>query len=672
MRKVLKLIFVFFIAASLSQNGLRGQQPQTIKLSVSAGSINSSLFSLDVKAVVDPQYHIYGIEQLDGPVPTSVMLQLPANIKINGSLISPSGKKHFDEGFGIDVTWHSGTVVFEQPLEITGPLNPTDVIGVELRYQACTESYCLPPKTVRTSYSLPSSLISASQKIVQTGKQSGAVTDKNDKEGSKYVSNDHTAIKDTVLSYVKGNEKMEDADKSVLERTASYEALRKESLASFIGLAFLTGFLALLTPCVFPMIPITVSYFTKHSSTSRIQAIKQSVVYILGIIVSFALFGWLMSLIVGATGAQNFAANVWVNMTIGVLFIVFSLSLFGVFEIRLPTFIVNFSQQHSDTGRTVGTLFAGVTFTLVSFTCTVQFLGLLMVASANGEWFLPIIGMLCFATAFSAPFFFLSLFPQYLANMPKSGSWLHATKIIMAFVEVAAAFKFFSNVDLVWDSQILTRPVLLSIWIVLFGISGFYLLGKVKFSEDDTVESIGAGRAGLSIFFLSLTTYLLSGLFGHPLQADLDSYLPPADYGIIHNAVSHEEKGENEWIENYAAGLARARETGKPLFIDFTGKTCTNCRLMEKTMFVREDVDELFDKMVLSRLWTDFGESQERNQELQQKLVGSVALPFYVIMDSEENVLATFGGLERNPEVFKMFLKEGLEKMKITGDIRQN
>lgn len=657
------LPITFFI-----QSDLKGQQPQTVKLSVNISSVGASSFTLDVKAVIDPQYHVYGVEQLNGPVPTSVALQLPANIRLKGGLISPKGKKHFDEGFGIDVTWHSGTVEFQQPLEITGPLNVGDMIGVEFRYQACTESYCLPPKTVKTDYALPASVISASQKIIQAG----TVITKSDAQNKKLMKNDQPIIKDTVLSFVKGDLTIESSDKTVLERTASYESLRNESLASFIGLAFLTGFLALLTPCVFPMIPITVSYFTKHSAKSRFQAIKQSVVYILGIIVSFALFGWLMSLILGASGAQNFAANVWVNMIIGILFIVFALSLFGVFEIRLPSFIVNFSQQHSDTGRTIGTLFAGVTFTLVSFTCTVQFLGLLMVASANGEWFLPVIGMLCFATAFSAPFFFLSLFPQYLANMPKSGSWLHATKIIMAFIEVAAAFKFFSNVDLVWDSQILTRPVLLSIWIVLFGISGFYLLGKIRFSEDDAVESVGAGRTGLGIFFLSLTTYLLYGLFGHPLQADLDSYLPPAEYGAIQISRSSVEKTENEWIENYPAALAKAKETGKPLFIDFTGKTCTNCRLMEKTMFVREDVDELFDQMILSRLWTDFGKAQENNQELQQKLVGSVALPFYVIIDPEENVLATFGGLERNPEIFKLFLKDGLERMRITADIRKN
>ena len=644
---------------------IHSQQPPTVKLSVSAGAANGTSFSLDIKAVIDPTYHIYGIERLEGPVPTSVVLQLPENLRTKGSLISPEGKKHFDEGFGIEVTWHAGTVVFKQPLEIVGPLNGSDAIGVEFQYQACTESYCLPPKTIKTVYNLPPSILDMSKKLPVAIQKTVADQIKSDHK-------DQLLIKDTVLSFVKGNLKIENTEKTVLERTASYDALRSESLASFIGLAFLTGFLALLTPCVFPMIPITVSYFTKHSATSRIQAIKQSVIYILGIIFSFALFGWLMSLVVGATGAQNFAANEWVNLTIGVLFIVFALSLFGVFEIRLPSFIVNFSQQHSDTGRNIGTLFAGVTFTLVSFTCTVQFLGLLMVASANGEWFLPIIGMLCFAAAFSAPFFFLSLFPQYLANMPKSGSWLHATKIVMAFVEVAAAFKFFSNVDLVWDSQILTRPVLLSVWIVLFGICGFYLLGKIKFSEDDTVDSIGAGRTGLGLFFMSLTVYLLSGLFGHPLQADLDSYLPPADYGVIHSIVSKEEKNENEWIENYATALARARQTGKPLFIDFTGKTCTNCRLMEKTMFVREDVDELFDEMILARLWTDFGESREMNQELQQKFVGSVALPFYVIIDPEENVLATFGGLERNPEIFKMFLKEGLEKMKITEDIRKN
>ncbi len=641
------------------------QPPATVKLSVSAGAVNGREFSLDVRAVVDSKYHIYGTELLEGPVPTTVTLQLPENVRLKGALISPEGKKHFDEGFGIDVTWHSGTVVFKQPLELTGPLKQGDAIGVEFRYQACTESYCLPPQTVKSVFNVPASILTLSQKMTEHKPAADQV---------KQDLREAPVIKDTVLSFVQGDEKIESAEdeKTVIERTASYEALRKESLASFIGLAFLTGFLALLTPCVFPMIPITVSYFTKHSATSRIQAIKQSVIYILGIIVSFALFGWLMSLIVGASGAQNFAANAWVNMTIGVLFVVFALSLFGVFEIRLPSFIVNFSQQHSDTGRNMGTLFAGVTFTLVSFTCTVQFLGLLMVASANGEWFLPIVGMLCFAAAFSSPFFFLSLFPQYLANMPKSGSWLHATKIVMAFVEVAAAFKFFSNVDLVWDTQILTRPVLLSIWIVLFGISGFYLLGKIKFSEDDTVDAIGAGRTGLGMFFMSLTVYLLYGLFGNPLQADLDSYLPPADYGVIRSAADKEKTEEGEWIENYATAIAKARESGKPLFIDFTGKTCTNCRLMEKTMFVREDVDKLFDQMVLARLWTDFGEAQEKNQELQQKFVGSVALPFYVIIDPEENILATFGGLERNPEVFKMFLKEGLERMKITADIRKN
>ncbi len=665
MRIAFRSILAVLVIAIVSPPDIYSQQPPTVKLSVNAGTVNETSFSLDIKAVIDPKYHIYGIERLEGPVPTSVTLQLPENIRIKGSLISPEGKKHFDEGFGIDVTWHAGTVIFQQPLEIVGPLNAKDAIGIEFQYQACTESYCLPPKTLKSSYNLPASILELSKKIPQVFEKSSL--------GEAKLEHSQPAIKDTVLSFVKGNLKIETTEeKTVVERTASYEALRSESLASFIGLAFLTGFLALLTPCVFPMIPITVSYFTKHSATSRIQAIKQSLIYIFGIIFSFALFGWLMSLVVGATGAQNFAANDWVNLTIGILFVVFALSLFGVFEIRLPSFLVNFSQQHSDTGRNIGTLFAGVTFTLVSFTCTVQFLGLLMVASANGEWFLPIIGMLCFAAAFSAPFFFLSLFPQYLANMPKSGSWLHATKIVMAFVEVAAAFKFFSNVDLVWDSQILTRPVLLSIWIVLFGICGFYLLGKVKFSEDDTVDSIGAGRTGLGLFFMSLTVYLLSGLFGHPLQADLDSYLPPSDYGVIHTAVSKEEKNENDWIESYASALARARETGKPLFIDFTGKTCTNCRLMEKTMFVRGDVDELFDQMVLARLWTDFSDSQEMNQELQQKFVGSVALPFYVIIDPEENVLATFGGLERNPEIFKMFLKEGLEKMKITADIRKN
>ncbi len=645
----MRLTLKFLIFPLLFTLPLVSQQAPIVKISASEVSGDNQSFFLVVTADIDPLYHIYGTEQLNGPVPTALTFQWPKNIISDGKLIEPPGQKHFDEGFGLTVTWHSGRLVFKQPLRAAGALSGADSITVQFRYQACTESYCLPPKTVSLTYRPSAALIQFSKNSFRQA----PVTLKEDEEIKSADVKSDTAVS-----------AMTDHKKSINDRVRSYDALRSESLWSFIGLAFLTGFIALLTPCVFPMIPITVSYFTKHSASTRAQALKQSLVYISGIIVSFTLFGWLMSIVIGAAGAQNFAANIWVNLAIGTLFVVFSLSLFGVFEIRLPSFLVNFSQSHSETGRTAGTLFAGITFTLVSFTCTVQFLGLLMVASANGEWFLPVIGMLCFAAAFSLPFFFLSLFPQYIANLPKSGSWLHATKIVMALVEVAAALKFFSNVDLVWDLELLTRPVLLSIWIVLFGVCGFYLLGKIKFSEDDTVQKIGAWRTGLAFFFLSLTVYLVSGLFGHPLQADMDAYLPPSDYGMITRADS--KSNSDVWIEDYSAALAKSRETGKPMFIDFTGKTCTNCRLMEKTMFVRGDVADYFDRMVLTRLWTDYGDHQEANQALEQRLVGSVALPFYAIVDGHENVLAKFGGLERDAEIFKLFLKNGLDQVQDT------
>jgi len=187
------------------------------------------------------------------------------------------------------------------------------------------------------------------------------------------------------------------------------------------------------------------------------------------------------------------------------------------------------------------------------------------------------------------------------------------------------------------------------------------LLGKIRFKDDEPLEKIGVGRATLSMYFLSLMVYLTSGLFGNPLQADLDAYLPPVEYGQT-AAVNNVKDAEEVWIEDYDNALAEARRTGKPLFVDFTGKTCTNCRLMEKTMFARKDVKELFEGMVLTRLWTDFGERQEEYQKLQQRLVGSVALPFYTILDANETVLSAFGGLERDPEIFKSFLKQGLQK----------
>lgn len=626
-------------------------QENLVSLTTKETSVQGDRFILELHATIDGRYHIYGTQEKEGPISTAFQFQLPQAIALDGALKSPEGKKHFDEGFGFEVTWYSGTVVFRQPMKITGPVKSGERINIEMIYQACTESYCLPPQSIKIYHTLSRVLEKASDKL---GKVSAKTSD---------------LPADTLISGVLPDttarvKKDETKTRSVTERTQSYETLRKESFWSFIGLAFLTGFLALLTPCVFPMIPITVSFFTKHSASGRKKAIKKSVVYAFGIIFSFTVFGWLMSLALGATGAQNFAANIWVNLFIGVLFIIFAMSLFGVFEIRLPSFLVNLSQRKSGSEGYAGTLFAGVTFTLVSFTCTVQFLGILMVAAAQGEWFLPVIGMLCFATAFASPFFLLSLFPQYLANMPKSGGWLHATKIVMALIEIAAAFKFFSNVDLVLDLEFLTRPVLLAIWIVLFGMTGFYLLGKIRFSEDDDTPKIGFPRMSLAVFFLSLTMYLTYGLFDNPLQADIDSYLPPREYGRILHYGKPSESKEELWIEDYEAALEQARLSGYPMFIDFTGKTCTNCRLMEKNMFPRPDVQAYFKKMILVRLWTDYSDKKEFNQALQQRLVGSVALPFYAIVDANENVLAAFGGLERNPEVFKNFLREGLSRHK--------
>lgn len=645
------LISLFTAAAAL------WAQETVVTLTTTEKNIQKGQFTMLIQADINRQYHIYGIKEPDGPISTAISFKLPKGIMLDGGLIAPLGKKHFDEGFGVEVTWHSGVVGFQQNMKVLSPLNEGDVIQIKFLYQACTESYCLPPKTITVEHRISKNLIAMSHTIKAAGRNDV----KNiPMDTETVVSGQAGGALDTLKKKVTETDTTE---KSISERTHSYDTLRQESLLSFIGLAFLTGLLALLTPCVFPMIPITVSFFTKHSAASRKQAIKKSVVYAFGIIFSFTVFGWLMSLILGATGAQNFAANVWVNLFIGVLFIVFAISLFGVFEIRLPSFLVNLSQQKADTQGYAGTLFAGVTFTLVSFTCTVQFLGILMVASAQGEWFLPVIGMLVFATAFAAPFFLLSLFPQYLANMPKSGGWLHATKITMALVEIAAAFKFFSNVDLVLDLQFLTRPALLSIWIVLFGMTGFYLLGKLRFSEDDEVSKIGFARTSLAILFLSLTTYLFYGLFNNPLQADIDSYLPPQDYGTFARVETGKAAESAEhWIEDYESALTKSRETGLPMFIDFTGKTCTNCRLMEKTMFTRKDVQNIFNDMILVRLWTDFGEKKAFNQELQQRLVGSVALPFYAIVDPEEKVHAMFGGLERDPEVFKRFLRNGLEK----------
>jgi thiol:disulfide interchange protein DsbD len=566
--------------------------------------VNDSTIQIQVNTKIEDEHYIYGIEKHeDGPIPTSFSSK-------NGEIKFvnlPKFKSSFDEGFELNINKLKNGGTFDLSLIFSGEFSPE----ITAEYQICNEENCLPPTTSKIT-------------LVKSEKQ--LFTKKEIKQ-----SDDNISLSD----------------------------LESKSLWQFILFSISMGFLALLTPCVFPMIPITVSFFTKNAKQTTKEAIGESFFYGFGIVSTFTLIGVLITVAFGATGVQNFAANPWVNIAIALLFVVFAISLFGVFEIQLPSSWVNKVNSAGMKPSKIGTILAGVAFSLVSFTCTVPIVGTLLVATSSGDWMLPLIGMFFFSAAFASPFILLALFPQLLAQMPKSGGWLHATKITLAFVEIAAALKFFSQADLVWNLELITRPVMLASWIALFGIAGFYLLGMVKLSSDDEGETIGIARLSIATVFLVFSIYMITGLSGRPLQADLDSYLPPSDYGqkISMNSSSKNIHAEElDWIENYETALETAKKEKKYLFIDFTGKTCTNCRWMEKNMFVLPEIEAQLKTYTLTRLWTDFGPDKEKNQALEMKLFNTVALPYYAILDTEGNVIKAFDRMTRDKNEFLRFL----------------
>ncbi|WP_228350303.1 protein-disulfide reductase DsbD family protein [Rhodocaloribacter litoris] len=449
------------------------------------------------------------------------------------------------------------------------------------------------------------------------------------------------------------------------------EAATAGGLWTFLLLAFGAGLAALLTPCVFPMIPLTISYFTKHAGR-RSEALRMASVYGASIVLTFTGLGVIMAVVVGAAGAQTIAANPWVNLFIALVLVAFGLSLLGLYELRLPAGLLNYVNRQSHTRRGyVGVLFMGLTLTLVSFSCTAPFVGGLLAAAAGGTWVYPLLGMFAFSLAFALPFVLLALFPKALGALPRSGSWMNAVKVTLGFVELAAALKFLSNADLVWGWGILSRPLAIALTTVLFFLAGLYLIGVLRLAHEPAPETVGVGRLLAAVACFGLSLYLLPGLFGAPLNR-LDAFLPPRQGTDVSLAAALRGRaepggtGEEAWFVNDLEGaLARARRENKPVFIDFTGYTCTNCREMEATVFPHPDVAKRFERdYVLLRLYTDDLNSGERWLNYQLRLTGTVALPTYAVVDPvSEKLLVRKSGLLK-VEAFLALLENGTARFR--------
>ena len=594
----------FFLTLSFL-NILWAQFSDPAQFTVSIDDVNQGEVAIiDVNAELDFTWRIYAVYDVpEGPSSTKFIIESDI-VNKSGRIIEPEPIEKFDEGFGNITKYHEGTPKFSIPLELKDDL-PNGIYNVDviIDYQVCNNSLCYPPNQIT--------------KTATFSIKSGPIR-------SDFVFENFDFDKESIL------------------------AIADNNISSFLILAMSMGFLALLTPCVFPMIPITISFFMHRSENTNSSPVKSATVYMLGIVLTFTFLGMMLAILLGASGANQLAANPIVNMFIAFLFVYFAMSLFGFYEIEIPESLRRLSLQKENSEGYVGILFMALTFTLTSFTCTVQFMGLILVAASQGEWFWPIIGMLIFSLAFASPFFFLALFPHYLTKLPQSGGWLNSVKVVMGFLELAAAFKFISNTDLVWNWNIFTYEVVLYLWALIMLLTGLYIFGLIKFKNDSPV-TFSIQRSLFALSFILFGTYLAAGNHGYDINGNIKSYLPPKKYQS--NLV---------WNNNLDDAFIIAKEQNKNIFIDFTGVTCTNCRWMETNIFSINSVEELMSEYVLVSLYTDAGEGYLEKREYQINRFETAALPYYVILDNNDKVLSEFPGLTRNVEEFKDFLKTGL------------
>ncbi|HYV61059.1 MAG TPA: cytochrome c biogenesis protein CcdA [Bryobacteraceae bacterium] len=425
--------------------------------------------------------------------------------------------------------------------------------------------------------------------------------------------------------------------------------------SGFLWLAASTGLLSLLTPCVFPMVPVTIAYFSS-AENRRATGFRGALLFGLGIVGTFTVLGLVLAALFGAAGLNRFAADPWVNITLAALFLLFALNLFGWFELTVPSRILTAAYRgtrESSHGASLGALLMGATFTLTSVTCTAPFVGTLLVLAARGSWSAPVVGMIVYSSAFALPFVLLAIAPRFVGRLPRSGEWIRNLRVTIGFLEVAAAIKFVSNADLVLGWGVFTREVVLLAWMILALAAAGYLLLQVRGGVRRREISFGPIVAAAAA--LAIAAWLSTGLSGKTLP-QVEAFLPPrAPVAVVATAGA----AASEWMLNdYDAALAAARKSNRLVFVDFTGYTCTNCRWMEANIFNRPDVGAQLGQFVLARLYTDGdGELYERQQAFQEKTFGTVALPLYAVVDAEGKVRATFTGLTRDPSEFIDFLR---------------
>ena len=631
-------------------------------------------------AKIDKGWHLYSTEiGSDGPISASFHSNRMVGAKTVGKL-RPRGKElsQYDNMFGMTLRFFEGQAAFVQKIKFT---QPTYDIDCYLEYGACNDEMCLPPSQI-AFVKKGKAPAAAAEGASETDPAKGGEADlvgafaPNATPAADSIPADSLAAAPAAVAPNADLWKPVVAELNAFDRTGSSD----NSLLYIFFAGLVGGFLALLTPCVWPIIPMTVSFFLKRNKDKR-KAIREAVTYGVSIVVIYVVLGLVVTLLFGASALNALSTNAVFNILFCLLLVVFAASFFGAFEITLPSSWSNKIDQKSETTSGMLSIFLmAFTLTLVSFSCTGPIIGFLLVAvSTQGNIVGPTLGMLGFAIALAIPFTLFAMFPSLLKSAPKSGGWMNVIKVTLGFIELAFALKFLSVADLAYGWHLLDREVFVSLWIVIFALLGFYLLGWLKFPHDDPERRTNVPQFFLAMISLAFAIYMVPGLWGAPLKA-ISAFAPPMntqDFNL------HEQSVEAKYTD-YDLGMAAAAAQGKPVMVDFTGFGCVNCRKMEAAVWTDPQVaDMLNNKYVLISLYVDdktplrepmqvTENGQQRTLRtvgdkwsyLQRTKVGANTQPFYVLLDNQGQPLN--GGRSYDEDVAKYveFLQKGLDNYK--------
>ena len=673
MRKHLVTLFALLLATICSTQAGAQMFENIVRWETAQTNDAAGVVTLTYTATIQSGWHIYGVDlPEDGPTVTTADLSESKGIKaLTGLIPDKKPATTYDPNFAMDLTTFDGKVTFTQKVQILDPTN--FVIQGDLIWQACDDKTCTPPDRYSFSYG---------PKDLKTAVTSVPTADI--EEGDEVVE-DEPAPEPVALT-----EGEADTDNAAL-----YESVESElraygdknftspdtSLWKIFILGFLGGLVALFTPCVWPIIPMTVSFFM-HRSQSKKSALRDAIIYGLSIVVIYVALGLLVTGLFGASALNELSTNAIFNIFLFLLLVIFSISFFGAFEITLPSSWTNkISANASTSSGLLSIFFMAFTLVLVSFSCTGPIIGTLLVqAAAEGNILGPTLGMLGFALALALPFTLFAIFPNWLQSMPKSGGWLNSVKVVLAFIELALSLKFLSVADLAYGWHILDRETFVALWIAISFLLGLYLLGIIRFPADDKKESVSWFGTLLATIVFAFGIYMVPGLWGAPLKA-ISAFAPPLttqDFNLYDSEVHAK-------FDDYEAGMAYAKREGKPVIIDFSGYGCVNCRKMEASVWTDPTVKDILDNdFVLITLIVDDktrlpqplevtetnGDRRtlktvgERWSYFQRTKFGSNAQPFYVMLDNTGHPLAASYGFDEDVDKYITWLRGGLKTYK--------